>query len=302
MCHPNPGVAAMLIKDGRVISRGITQPAGRPHAEARALREVEQSGAKGMTLYVTLEPCAHQSERGPACSDLVVAARPDRVVIGQWDPDERTKGIGASRIESAGIQVSVLGDEASRFSLKGYLTRGALCRPYVTLKLAMSLDGCIALLDGTSQWITGKIARAHVHTIRARQDAILVGGGTWRTDKPRLDVRLQGLEDRSPSKVLLTRGIAPDGIRIINEPSQIAQLEGIQTLYVEGGAETAASFLAEDLVDELHLYHAPIVIGHGQSALGDIGLEHLADAHDRWSIGETRQLGSDSFTSYVRVR
>ncbi|WP_298308321.1 bifunctional diaminohydroxyphosphoribosylaminopyrimidine deaminase/5-amino-6-(5-phosphoribosylamino)uracil reductase RibD [uncultured Erythrobacter sp.] len=302
LCRPNPGVAAILVKDGRVIARGITQATGRPHAEAEALKGLGEGGAKGTTLYVTLEPCAHKSERGPACSDIVIAARPDRVVIGQLDPDKRTTRIGVKRIEAAGIDVTVLDDEHSRASLKGYLTREKLGRPYVTLKLAMSLDGCIALPDGSSQWITGDAARAHVHAHRARQDHILVGGGTWRADKPRLDVRLPGLVDRSPDRVLLTRGIAPDGARVINEPAQISSLEGAQTLYVEGGAVAAASFLAEDLVDELHLYRAPILIGSGQSALGDLGLENLADAHDRWQLSDTRQLGSDTFTSYVRVR
>ena len=302
MCRPNPGVAAVLVKEGRVLARGITQATGRPHAEAMALADIEDGGAKGATLYVTLEPCAHKSERGPACSDLVIAAKPDRVVIGQLDPDERTTRIGVSRIEAAGIAVTVLGDEHSRASLKGYLTREKLGRPYVTLKLATSLDGRIALPDGSSQWITGEEARAHVHANRARQDAILVGGGTWRADKPRLDVRLPGLEDRSPERVLLTRGVIPEGVTVINEPTQISTLEGAQTLYVEGGAEAAASFLKEDLVDEIHLYRAPIVIGEGQSALGDLGLESLADAHGRWRLSETRQLGSDTFTSYVRTR
>ncbi|MEM1052916.1 MAG: bifunctional diaminohydroxyphosphoribosylaminopyrimidine deaminase/5-amino-6-(5-phosphoribosylamino)uracil reductase RibD [Pseudomonadota bacterium] len=302
LCRPNPGVAALLVKDGRVISRGLTQPSGRPHAEALALQALGNENAKSMTMYVTLEPCAHKSERGPACSDLIVAARPDRVVVGQLDPDPRTNGQGIERMRAAGIEVTLLEDAVSRSSLKGFLARETLGRPYVTLKLAMSMDGRIALPDGSSQWITGEVARAHVHAQRARQDVILVGGGTWRSDKPRLNVRLPGLEERSPERVLLTRGVAPDGVRVINEPAQIAHLEGAQTLYIEGGAEAAASFLTQDLVDELHLYRAPIVIGEGLNALAAIGLKHLADAHDRWKLIETRQLGSDSFTSYVRTR
>ena len=302
LCRPNPGVAALLVKDGQVISRGFTQPRGRPHAEALALNGIEDGGAAGMTLYVTLEPCAHESERGPACANLVAAAQPDRVVVGQLDPDPRTNGQGLERLRAAGIEVVLLEDEASRESLKGFLARETIGRPYVTLKLAMSLDGAIALADGSSQWITGEAARAHVHAHRARQDVILVGGGTWRADKPRLDVRLPGLEGRSPEKVLLTRGVIPKGAQVINEPTQIATLEGAQTLYIEGGAEAAASFLKEDLVDELHIYRAPILIGKGLAALGRLGLENLTDAHDRWRLAETRQLGSDTFTSYVRTR
>ena len=173
----------------------------------------------------------------------------------------------------------------------------------MTLKLATSLDGCIALADGTSQWITGETARAHVHARRAQHDAILVGGGTWRTDAPRLDVRLPGLESRSPRRVVLTRGAAPaDGVTALPSPQAIASLAGVQYLYVEGGAQTAAAFLAADLVDELHLYRAPILIGDGLRALGPLGLAGLAEAHGRWHAQERRQLGSDEFTAYFRSR
>ena len=300
--RPNPGVGALLVSEGRVIARGWTNSGGRPHAEAVALAGMAPEAACGTTLYVTLEPCAHESTRGPACTDLVIAARPSRVVIGQSDPDPRTAGQGARRIERAGIAVDILDDAASRRSLSGYLTRAAFGRPHVTLKLAMSLDGCIAMADGSSQWITGEIARAHVHAQRARHDAILVGGATWRADRPRLDVRLHGLEDRSPDKVLLSRGVAPDGFRVINRPEQIADLDGIQYLYVEGGAGAAASFLAADLVDELHIYRAPILIGDGLRAVGAIGLGDLSQSHGRWQLAETRQLGSDSFNAYLRTR
>ncbi|WP_416830829.1 MAG: bifunctional diaminohydroxyphosphoribosylaminopyrimidine deaminase/5-amino-6-(5-phosphoribosylamino)uracil reductase RibD [Erythrobacter sp.] len=300
--RPNPGVGALLVEDARVLARGWTNAGGRPHAEAVALAGLAPGAARGATLYVTLEPCAHESTRGPACTDLVIAARPSRVVIGQSDPDPRTAGQGARRIERAGIAVEILNDAASRLSLSGYLTRAAMGRPRVTLKLAMSLDGCIAMADGTSQWITGETARAHVHAQRARHDAILVGGATWRADRPRLDVRLPGLEARSPDKVLLSRGVAPDGFRVINRPDQIAALDGVQYLYVEGGAGAAASFLMADLVDELHIYRAPILIGDGLRAVGGIGLDDLSQSHGRWEMAETRQLGSDSFSAYLRTR
>lgn len=302
LSRPNPGVGALLVKNGRVIARGWTKAGGRPHAEAVALEKLPADGAHGATLYVTLEPCAHQSQRGPACTDLVIAARPARVVIGQRDPDPRTSGQGIRRIERAGIAVTVLDDEASRESLAGYLTRAAHQRPFVTLKLAMSLDGCIALASGESQWITGEIARAHVHAQRAQHDAILVGGATWRADRPRLDVRLPGLEDRSPARYLLTRGVKPQGVSVINRLDQLGEIEGAQYLYVEGGAATAASFLGEDCVDQIHLYRAPIVIGGGLHGLADFGLTELSEAHGRWQLIERRQLGSDEFTAYRRVR
>ncbi|MFN4021092.1 MAG: bifunctional diaminohydroxyphosphoribosylaminopyrimidine deaminase/5-amino-6-(5-phosphoribosylamino)uracil reductase RibD [Erythrobacter sp.] len=300
--RPNPGVAALVVQSGRVIARGWTQAGGRPHAEAAALAGLAPQTLAAATLYVTLEPCAHVSARGGACADLIVAARPQRVVIGQHDPDPRTSGAGVARLEAAGIETRLLGDAASAASLAGFLTRQRLGRPWVTLKLAMSLDGCIALADGSSRWITGEPARAHVHARRAQADAILVGGGTWRADAPRLDVRLPGLEARSPQRVVLTRGPAPYGMTAIAAPQDIAGLDGVLYLYVEGGAETAAAFLAADLVDELHLYRAPILIGDGRRSLGALGLASLGEAHGRWHLAERRQLGSDEFAAYLRRR
>lgn len=302
LSRPNPGVAALVVHEDRVIARGWTAAGGRPHAEAAALAGLAPEVLARATLYVTLEPCAHQSERGPACADLILAAQPSRVVIGQIDPDPRTAGQGMARLEAAGIAVTLLDDAASAASLAGFLTRQRLGRPWVTLKLATSLDGCIALADGTSQWITGEAARAHVHAHRARHDAILVGGGTWRADSPRLDVRLPGLEARSPQRVVLTRGPAPEGTTALPTPEAIADLAGVQYLYVEGGAETAAAFLAADLVDELHLYTAPILIGDGKRAVGPLGLAGLPQAHSRWSLATRRKLGSDAFASYLRNR
>ncbi len=302
LSRPNPGVGALVVTGARVIARGWTRAGGRPHAEAEALAGLAPAQLAEATLYVTLEPCAHVSARGPSCADLIVAARPARVVVGQRDPDPRTAGEGMARLAAAGIAVTLLDDAASAASLAGFLTRLTLGRPRVTLKLATSLDGCIALADGTSRWITGEAARAHVHAQRARHDAILVGGGTWRTDASRLDVRLPGLESRSPSRVVLTRGPAPEGTTALPAPEAIAGLAGVQYLYVEGGAAAAAALLAADLVDELHLYTAPILIGDGKRALGPLGLAQLDAAHGRWQIAERRQLGSDSFAAYLRTR
>ncbi|MEM6909516.1 MAG: bifunctional diaminohydroxyphosphoribosylaminopyrimidine deaminase/5-amino-6-(5-phosphoribosylamino)uracil reductase RibD [Pseudomonadota bacterium] len=306
LAHPNPGVGALLVSSpetgSRVLGRGWTQPGGRPHAEAHAFELLAPGQAVGSTLYVTLEPCAHKSKRGPPCCDLVAAEQPARVVIGQHDPDPRTAGQGIARLQAAGIEIDVLEDQASARSLAGYLTQARDARPYVTLKLATSLDGCIALADGTSQWLTGEPARAHVHAKRAWHDAILVGGATWRYDEPRLDVRLAGLEQRSPQRFVLTSGAVPEGAEAIKSPEEIGTLTDIQYLYVEGGAQTAASFLERDLVDELHLYRAPLLIGDGQRSLAGLGLSDLSSAHGRWQLIERRMLGSDEFTSYQRLR
>lgn len=299
LSRPNPAVGAILVKDNAVIARGWTQAGGRPHAEDMALAQAGDE-ARGATLYVTLEPCAHRSDRGPACSDLIAAAGLAALVYAVEDPDPRTAGEGARRIADTGTEVRQVNCPAARDSLSGYLIRKLLGRPHVTLKLAMSLDGCIALANGDSQWITGEAARAHVHSRRAMADAILVGGGTWRSDTPRLDVRLPGLEQRSPARYVLTRGRAPDGVSIISSPQGISEIPDAQYLYVEGGAKTAAAFLAADLVDTVHLYRAPIIIGGGAPSVADIGLSDLAAAHDRWTLADRRQLGSDQFEVYQR--
>ncbi|PTQ13603.1 riboflavin biosynthesis protein RibD [Sphingomonas oleivorans] len=298
---PNPNVGCLIVRDGRVIGRGWTQPGGRPHAEAMAL---EQAGnVAGATIYVTLEPCAHRSPRGPACADLLVAARPARIVMALGDPDPRTDGLGVARLRAAGIAVTenLLAHEAAR-GMAGFLSRQMLGRPHVTLKLATSLDGRIALPDGRSRWITGAQARAHAHVERATTDAILVGRGTYDADAPRLDVRLAGLEGRSPRRLLLSTREAPEGWTAIASPEAIATLADVDHLLVEGGAGAAAAFLREDLVDRLLLYRAPLLIGEGRAAIGDIGLHDLAEAHGRWRLADTRMLGSDRLEVYERQR
>lgn len=301
LSRPNPSVGCIVVKHGRVIGRGWTQPGGRPHAEAAALVQAGVA-AQDADLFVTLEPCAHPSPRGPSCADLIAAARPARVVVGCEDPDPRTTGQGLARLRDAGIAARVLPSPEAEESLAGYLTHRRAGRPHVTLKLAMSLDGCIALADGSSRWLTGAQARAHVHARRARSDAILVGGGTWRADAPRLDVRLAGLEARSPERWVLTAGAPPAGVKALASPAAIGAMDGLQYLYVEGGAQTAAAFLAADLVDRLEIYRAPIVIGDGLRALGSLGLADLAQAHGRWSLAEDARLGSDHFAAYRRIR
>ena len=311
---PNPNVGCVVVRDGRVVGRGWTQPRGRPHAEAMAL---DQAGAaaRGATVYVSLEPCAHESMRGPACADLLVAARPARVVAALTDPDPRTAGRGFARLHEAGITVvEGVGTDAARRAMAGFLMRQARGRPHVTLKLATSLDGRIALASGESKWITGPEARAHGHIERARADAILIGRGTYEADAPRLDVRLPGLEERSPRRLLLTTteggerspsfDFAQDerAWEVVASPPDIATLAAVDHLLIEGGAGVASSVLAADLVDRLLLYRAPILIGDGKPGIGDIGLASLADAHGRWALADARTLGQDRLEIYERQR
>ncbi len=259
--------------------------------------------ARGSTIYVSLEPCAHLSERGPTCADLIAAESPAKVVIALRDPDERTAGKGIDRLEAAGINVEVgTGASQARESLSGYLTRLRLGRPRITLKLALSIDGKIAMPSGESKWITGEDARAHVHLERAHCDMILVGRGTLAADRPRLDVRLPGLEERSPRRALLSRGDPVDGWEMLSSPQDVFRLHDVDDLLVEGGSSTATAFLAEDLVDRILLYRAPIIIGEGRQSVGYIGLDAIGDAHGRWEPRDGRQLGIDRLEVYERVR
>lgn len=299
---PNPNVGCVIVRDGRVVGRGWTQPGGRPHAEAMALAEAG-SKAAGATVYATLEPCAHVSPRGPSCADSLVEAAPARVVVAVRDPDPRTDGRGLDRLRSAGIIVTdeVLRAEAEA-AMAGFLTRRRLGRPFVTLKLATSLDGMIALADGSSRWITGPAARANGHLERARAEMIVVGSGTVATDTPMLDVRLPGLEARSPMRAMLGRGDPPDGWTVLRSPQDVAAMEDVDHVLVEGGAGAAAAFLGADMVDRLLLYRAPVLIGGGRPCLGDIGLAALPQAHGRWRLVDVRTLGIDRLEVYERSR
>lgn len=295
LSRPNPSVGAIIVKDGLIIARGWTQPGGRSHAEAVALAAAGDA-ARGATLYVSLEPCAHVSPRGPACADLVAASGLTRVVIGCGDPDPRTAGAGAARIAAAGIAVDVLDSAECAASLAGYLILRRLGRPHVTLKLALSEDARLAPPQG--QWLTGEAARAHVHAWRAKMDAILVGRGTLEADSPRLDVRLPGIEGRSPARWLLTHGDAPPGWQVLRDPRDISRMEGVQYLMVEGGAETARAFLSAGLVDRLLLYRAPATVGGTGPTLGELTRDALITSP--WQLLDTRPLGKDTLDVYER--
>jgi diaminohydroxyphosphoribosylaminopyrimidine deaminase/5-amino-6-(5-phosphoribosylamino)uracil reductase len=299
---PNPNVGCLVIADGVEVGRGATAPGGRPHAEAVALQQAG-ARARGATLYTTLEPCAHISERGPTCSASIAQAGIARLVAAIGDPDPRTAGLGFKTLRKAGVKVKTgVAAEAARASMAGFLTRIALGRPRITLKLALSVDGKIALPSGESQWITGEDARAHVHLERAHSDMILVGRGTFLADRPRLDVRLPGLEQWSPRRALLSRGEAVPGWEMLRSPHDVQRLHDVNDLLVEGGSATATAFLAADLVDRILIYRAPILVGEGKSSFGFLGLDAIADAHGRWLLTDERRLGIDRLEVYQRVR
>ena len=200
---PNPAVGCVIVAGGRIVGRARTADGGRPHAETQAL---VQAGplARGATAYVTLEPCAHHGQT-PPCAEALIAAGVARVVVATGDPDPRVAGRGIALLRAAGVQVDLGCQEAeARRDHAGFLSSIALGRPFITLKLALSLDGRIATATGESQWITGPEARRAVHMLRARHDAVMVGAGTARADDPMLTVRDLGI-DRQPVRVVMSR-------------------------------------------------------------------------------------------------
>jgi diaminohydroxyphosphoribosylaminopyrimidine deaminase/5-amino-6-(5-phosphoribosylamino)uracil reductase len=235
---PNPAVGCLIVKDGRVVGRGWTQPGGRPHAETEALRQAGRAAA-GATVYVSLEPCAHHGKTAP-CAEALVAAGVARVVVALEDPDPRVAGRGLDLLQQAGIAVTVgvARGQAERLNA-GFLKRIIKGQPLVVLKLATSLDGRIATHSGHSQWITGELARRRAHLLRARADAILVGSGTAVSDNPRLDVRLPGLTGRRPLRVVV------DGrLRLPLTHDLVARAAAVPTLLVTHDGNEAARLQA----------------------------------------------------------
>ena len=299
---PNPNVGCVIVQDGKIVGRGATGDGGRPHAEAVALAEAGKL-AKGATLYTTLEPCAHASEPRPdlfgdhprgrnrARRHRAQGSRP-----AHRRPGHRHASAGRDRGEDRHRRQA---GPRQHVGLSEPLERG---RPRITLKLALSIDGKIALPSGESKWITGEDARAHVHLERAHSDMILVGRGTYLADSPKLDVRLPGLEEHSPRRALLTRGEAVEGWEILSSPQDVYRLHDVNDLLVEGGSATATAFLAADLVDRIIIYRAPIIVGEGKSSVGYIGLDAIADAHGRWRAADGSNLGIDRLEVYERVR
>lgn len=302
---PNPNVGCLIVRDGRILGRGWTAPGGRPHAEALALAEAGPA-ARGATAYVSLEPCAHPSGRGPACADLLAEAGIARLVVAAEDPDPRTAGRGLARLAAAGCEVAsgIRAAEAAA-DLAGHRLIRTEGRPEITLKLAMSLDGRMATAAGESRWITGETARAHGHLERMRADAVAVGRGTFTADRPRLNVRLPGaLRQPVPVLVSASPAVLPEGWRQVADIAgllRLAAAEGWLRILVEGGPILASALLADDLVDRLVVYRAPVLLGAG-AGLEGFAPESLAAAHGRWQRLDDRPLGPDRLELFLRAR
>jgi diaminohydroxyphosphoribosylaminopyrimidine deaminase / 5-amino-6-(5-phosphoribosylamino)uracil reductase len=271
---PNPAVGCVIINEGRAVGRGWTQPGGRPHAETEALRRAGQA-ARGATAYVSLEPCCHWG-RTPPCAEALIDAGVRRVIVAVEDPDPRVAGNGITRLRAAGLAVDTgLGAEEATEINAGFLTRLALGRPLVTLKLATSLDGRIATSGGESRWITGPPARARGHALRAAHDAIMVGTATVLADDPQLTCRLPGLGERSPVRVVLDRQLRiPRSAAVIADARQTPTW--IVTLSSADAARRAALLAAGvTLIDVDPDSNERIDLVAALAALGERGVTRL---------------------------
>lgn len=306
LADPNPRVGCVLVADdGCIVGEGWHHGAGTPHAEVDALRAAGPDAA-GATAYVTLEPCNHQGRTGP-CAQALVRAGVRRVVYAQADPNPAASG-GAATLAAGGVEVlgGVRVGEAARLNEAWTfsVTRG---RPFVSWKVAGTLDGRTAAADGTSAWITGPLARLDVHRLRSHCGAIVVGTGTVLADDPRLTVRRPDgtNEPRQPVRVVVGhRGIPADARVLSSEAPTLLLREdpagvltrlqeaGVRHVWLEGGATLAAAFLTAGLIDEIVAYIAPALLGSGPPLVGGLSIATLADAH-RYALADVTRLGDD---------
>jgi diaminohydroxyphosphoribosylaminopyrimidine deaminase/5-amino-6-(5-phosphoribosylamino)uracil reductase len=263
--YPKPTVGAVVVSDGEVVGEGATEARGR-HAEVVALAAAGER-ARDATLYVSLEPCNHHGAT-PPCTDAILAAGIARVVYGATDPNSKAAG-GAARLRGEGVDVELVDFFEARAVNEAWRTWVAKQRPYVIYKAAVTLDGRVTVPG--ERWVTGEESRRAVHELRAQVDAVAVGGGTARADRPTLDAREVEVPRGQPRRLVFSKGPAPDKLELRNGPVEdelrALAAEGVQSLLLEGGPTLAASFLEADLVDKILLFTAPTLAGAGPAAL-----------------------------------
>ena len=261
--YPNPIVGAVLVHDGEIVGEGWHQRRGESHAEVIAL-DAAGERARGATLFVTMEPCTHRGST-PPCADAVLAAGVAKVVAGSLDPNPEASG-GLELLRAAGVEVEHTNSFAARAQNEAWRTWVAERRPFVTLKLAVTLDGRVAVPE--SRWVSGAESLRRVHELRAQVDAVAVGMGTVRADDPQLTARDVDAA-RQPRRIAFGRGPLPDGSELELRSGDLAlelqalAAEGVQSLLLEGGPAIAESFLRAGLVDKLLLFIAPTIAGGG---------------------------------------
>ena len=313
---PNPVVGCVIVKNGEIISTGVTAENGRPHAEKIAIEKIaDKKILDGAILYVTLEPCSHFGQT-PPCVDEIIKNKFKKVVIATQDPDERVNGEGIKKLRQAGIDVvcGVFEKEAQEIN-RGFFKAKKTGLPFVTLKLATSLDGKIATKNFDSKWISSEKARQFSHHLRSINDAILVGANTIRKDDPTLDCRIAGLESFSPKIVILSdkNNFNPAAKIFQNQEKNPVIIlggdltkilrklcaSGINSILIEGGQKTATEFLQENLVDELVWIRNKKIIGNdGISAIGEMNFSKISEVLNSFSRQEIRETDEDLIEIY----
>ena len=311
---PNPSVGALIVRDGQIIAQGITAKGGRPHAETQALKDAGEK-ARGATMYVTLEPCSHQGQT-PPCTHAIIDAGIRTVIISCKDTNPLVSGKGIALLHAAGIEIiEGVCEKEARALNQGFFSVVEKKRPFISLKLATSLDGKMATKTGESKWITGEKARQYGHMLRSRYDAIVTGIGTILADDPHLTCRLPGLEDRSPVRVVFDRhnrlpkqsNLAKTAQQVpvwiesaADLPSAVAHLteQGITRLLVEAGPTLSTAFLQSGLVDRMYWFRAPVVIGEDGLAAADKGFSSVLSELNRWQPVELLLLQPDLLEIY----
>jgi diaminohydroxyphosphoribosylaminopyrimidine deaminase/5-amino-6-(5-phosphoribosylamino)uracil reductase len=264
--YPKPTVGAVVVSRGEVVGEGVTEAEGR-HAEVVALAAAGER-ARNATMYVTLEPCIHHGST-PPCTDAILAAGIERVVYGASDPNPEAAG-GADRLRAEGVDVEYVDSFDARAVNEAWRTWVAKRRPFVIYKAGVTLDGRVAVPG--ERWVTGEASRRAVHELRAEVDAVAVGGGTARADRPRLDARDVETPRGQPRRLVFSRGPLPEGLDLelrngpLEDELQALAAEGVQSLLLEGGPTLAAAFLEADLVDKILLFVAPTIAGEGPRA------------------------------------
>jgi diaminohydroxyphosphoribosylaminopyrimidine deaminase/5-amino-6-(5-phosphoribosylamino)uracil reductase len=324
---PNPMVGAVIVKNDRIIGEGYHQKSGTDHAEIVALKNCTES-PRGATLYVNLEPCCHLNKQTPPCAQRLIQEGIQRVVLSNLDPNKNVNGKGVQLLKDHGIEVEtgVLETEGEKLNEVFFLSQ-RLLRPFVHLKLASTLDGKMAMPNGESQWITGEMARAKVHELRAQHQGIIVGAKTARNDNPKLNVRISQYQGEQPWRIIFTRNgelnsdlqLLSDELKfktliyshvpIKNFPKEQTVLinslqEALADLYsrklislmLEGGAELAAEFFKQRLIDRVSLFMNPSFLGNGLNMLPDLGVTELSKRIQLLDI-ESNWIGNDILIS-----
>lgn len=307
---PNPSVGAVIAKNNVIISTGITAITGTPHAEINAINKIkDKSLLKDCDIYVTLEPCSHYG-KNPPCVDAIIEHKFRRVIIATTDPNPLVNTSGIQKLISANInvEVGILENKALTIN-KRFFKAIQEKMPYITLKLATSLDGKIGCANGSSKWITNSQSRQYAHYLRSQNDTILIGSNTLKKDNPTLNCRLEGLENFSPRPIILSNNtkISPSANISQSQPiiistqhktlrTNLKELceQDINSILIEGGSKVAASFLKEGLVDEIVLFRSNKIIGgDGISMFDDFGYEDIADAIDSFKRVSVKQFDED---------